>query len=385
MKLTKLMLSASIAALALVSCNKQDTAPELANRLKTVEISLENFTITKADAGAKIAAGDAVIVNDFKIFLTDAAGNEYVAKTSNGSDDAKSYWSSTDLATGLPIENAEFHYVDPACTKVIAVANLGKDLTFAEYKALTNLEIDNQQKQDALVLYDEATLMPSGSQHEDEGTDKDGNPVKYLADVYEAEITLTPRISRFEVDGFAVKFNADPKYQEINITQIAFQNYYPLTNIVSGVESGALVNHMPDLGDQSAVYTWLDTPMDPNPWYRDSFDITITPADNTVDLTKKLAYHMFSCDTAPVMVIKLLADGQPAYLYSKGFFKKEGSTVTEVTSFEEGKIYRMNAAGDVLGDGNLPFDEDDIDPMDRCLDITVKVIDWAVELVYPEF
>ena len=57
MKLTKLMLSASVAALALVSCNKQDTAPELANRLKTVEISLENFTITKADAGAKIAAG----------------------------------------------------------------------------------------------------------------------------------------------------------------------------------------------------------------------------------------------------------------------------------------------------------------------------------------
>ena len=45
----------------------------------------------------------------------------------------------------------------------------------------------------------------------------------------------------------------------------------------------------------------------------------------------------------------------------------------------------MSAAGDVLGDGNLPFDEDDIDPLDRCLDITVKVIDWAVELVYPEF
>ena len=125
MKLTKLMLSASIAALALVSCNKQDATPEVSNRLKTVEISLENFTITKADAGAKIAAGDAVIVNGFKIFLTDAAGNEYVARTSNGSADAKSYWSSTDLATGLPVENAEFHYVDPDCTKVVAVANLG--------------------------------------------------------------------------------------------------------------------------------------------------------------------------------------------------------------------------------------------------------------------
>ena len=56
-----------------------------------------------------------------------------------------------------------------------------------------------------------------------------------------------------------------------------------------------------------------------------------------------------------------------------------------MTEFEEGKIYRMNAAGDALGDGSIPIDEDDIDPMDRCLEITVDVVDWAVELVYPEF
>ena len=82
------------------------------------------------------------------------------------------------------------------------------------------------------------------------------------------------------------------------------------------------------------------------------------------------------------MVIKLLADGQPAYLYSKGFYKTDG---TEVTEFEEGKIYRMSAKGEVEMDGSIPIDEDDIDPMDRCLEITVDVVDWAVELVYPEF
>ena len=94
---------------------------------------------------------------------------------------------------------------------------------------------------------------------------------------------------------------------------------------------------------------------------------------------------MFSCNETPVLVIKLLADGQPAYLYSKGFFKMDGENAVEVTEFEEGKIYRMSAAGDVLGDGSIPIDEDDIDPMDRCLEITVDVVDWAVELVYPEF
>ena len=89
MKLTKLMLSASVAALALVSCNKQDTTPEAPKRLNTVEISLENASLTKGLAGNKIEAGDAVVLNDFKIFLTDGSGNEYTAKVADGSENAK--------------------------------------------------------------------------------------------------------------------------------------------------------------------------------------------------------------------------------------------------------------------------------------------------------
>ena len=377
MKLSTLMLSASVAALALVSCNKQDTTPEAPKRLKTVEISLENVALTKGLAGNKIEAGDAVILNDFKIFLTDGSGNEYSAKVADGSADAKTYWSTADLAEGA-IE-ASFHYVDPNCTKVVAVGNLGDDLTFAEYKALTNLKVGEQQEQDKLVLYDVKDLVKASGQH----TDKNANGTTYVSDVYEAELVLTPRISRFEVDGFTVKFNSTPKYQNINVTQIAFQNYYPETSVTTGVESGELVNHIKDLANQSEVYTWLDTPVEgTTPWYRDYFDITITPSAATKDTPKPLAYHVFSSDVAPVMVIKLLADGQPAYLYSKGFYKADG---TPVTAFEEGKIYRMSAKGEVENDGSIPIDEDDIDPMDRCLEITVDVVDWAVELVYPEF
>ena len=46
MKLTKLMLSACVAALALVACNKEETAPVDGN-LKTVQLSLENIIMTK--------------------------------------------------------------------------------------------------------------------------------------------------------------------------------------------------------------------------------------------------------------------------------------------------------------------------------------------------
>ena len=377
MKLTKLMLSASVAALALVSCNKEETAPNISKRLKTVEISLENVAVTKGLAGNKIESGDAVILNDFKIFLTDGSGNEYSAKVADGSADAKTYWSTVDLSSG-PIQ-ASFHYVDPNCTKIVAVGNVGKDFTFDEYKALENLKIENQQKQDALVLYDVKDLVKATGQH----TDVNSNGTTYVSEVYKADLVLTPRISRFEVDGFTVKFNSTPKYNEINITQLAFQNYYPETSVTTGEEAGTLVNHINDLSNQSEVYTWLDTPVQgETPWYRDYFDVTITPAASTKDVPSALAYHIFSCSTTPVMVIKLLADGQPAYLYSKGFYKADG---TPVTNFEEGKIYRMSARGEVENDGSIAIDEDDIDPMDRCLEITVDVVDWAVELVYPEF
>lgn len=375
------MLSASIAAIALVSCNKQDTTPE-SKRLRSVDISIDNIVITKAAAGDKINAGDAVVVNDFQIFLTDASGNEYTGKVKDGSAAAQSYWTAADLSEAI---SAEFHYVDPNCTKVVAVANMGKELTFAEYKALTTINIDEQQNSQNLVLYDAKDLVATGNQHSDPNVDG----TTYVADIYKADLVMTPRVSRFEVDGFTVKFNDEPKYQEINITQIAFQNYYPTTTVFEGAEDGEPVIYMQNLANQAEVYNWLDTPVEGEvPWYRDYFDVTITPAAPTADIkdadgnNAPLAYHIFSCDLVPVMVIKLTADGQPAYLYSKGFYK---DAETPVTTFEEGKIYRMSAKGEVENDGSIPIDEDDIDPMDRCLEITVDVVDWAVELVYPEF
>ena len=48
------MLSASVAAIALVSCNKQDTTPEISGRLKSVELSLANVEFTKAVTDMKM-------------------------------------------------------------------------------------------------------------------------------------------------------------------------------------------------------------------------------------------------------------------------------------------------------------------------------------------
>lgn len=393
MKLTNLILSASIAAMALVSCNKQETTPQTGNaRLKTVEVSLENVIFTKGAAGPKVNDGDKVIVNSFQIFLTDASGNEYTGKTTAGAE-AKSYWSKADLTGGIPAI-ADFHFVDPNCTKVVAIANYEHPFaSYAEFKtaAQSALLIGDQQDHTNLVLYDESTNFTRLQSHDDAATDINGNPVTYTSDVYSVELVLTPRVSRFEVDGFAVKFNTTPKYNTINITQLAFQNYYPETNAVTGTESGEPVNHIADLSKQADVYAWLNDTSKPADWYWDTCDLTITPSDNAknfpddplVDTDGARAYHIFSCDgTVPQFVIALTADGQPAYLYTRSFTDANGDTITD---FEEGKIYRMNGEGEVPGKGAIEIPEDKIDPMDKCLDIKVEVKKWEVALITPEF
>lgn len=387
------MLSACVAAVAFTSCEKEDIIPQVQNtRMKSVEISLENvaFSSTRGAAGNKIKAGDAVVVNDFKIFLTDDGGNEYNAKVADGSSDSKTYWSAEDLAAGnLPTE-ANFHYVDHGCIKVVAVANLGKDMTYPEFLQMESLKIENEQNQTDLSLYAEDYLELKNGTHSDVNVDG----TTYASDVYGAELTLTPRVSRFEVDGFSVKFNATPVHQEIQITDLLFQHYAAETSLRTGVESDNHVLHITDLNNQTEVYNWFNKSYSAM-WDWDHFStplmIKASEAVNNVavaDTPTPLAYHIFSGTTIPTLVIKLVVDGQPAYLYSKGFYsseKMENGSPAPITQFEEGKIYRMSAAGEALGDGSIPVDEDDIDPMDRCLEISVDVVDWVVELVFPEF
>jgi len=81
------------------------------------------------------------------------------------------------------------------------------------------------------------------------------------------------------------------------------------------------------------------------------------------------------------MIIKLLSDGNPAYVYTSTFNKASGGALT---TLEPGKIYRMSAAGEVDTDGSIEI-PDDLDPIQRCIEVTVEVVDWAVELITPEF
>ena len=381
------MLSACVAAVALTSCEKELVPQEQNTRLKSVEISLENaaFSATRGAAGDKITSGKAVVVNDLKFFLLDNTGKEYSSKVSDGSAAAQTYWTAEELASNT--SRFQFHYVDHGCSKIVAVANLGSpNMTYEQFLANQTLSIDNEQDQTDLSLYAEAQLIRKGdAQHNNVNTDG----TTYVSDVYEATLLLKPRIARFEVDGFRVSFNAEnPKYESIKFTDMLFDHYATTTSMSTGVETESHRVLISDLNVQSTVYNWFNTEKE-TAWYWDSFEAEVTPTAPAASCGT-LAYHAFAGTIIPRLVIKLIVDGQPAYLYTKGFYSTTTLTdgkPTLITELQEGYIYRMSAAGatDAEKDGYIPVKEDDIDPMDRCLEITVEVMPWTVELVYPEF
>ena len=390
MKLTRLMLSAFAAAVVLVACNKVETdVPENTN-LKSVKLSLENVIMTKGLAGDKIKAGDAVMVNNFKIILTDASySQEYTAKAdATGTTDATFYFTDETFAAGPKEYN--FHYVDHKVTKVIAVANMG-DVTLQDIKNFTE-EIADQQDQKNLVLWADAALEATGETHTVEGTDK-------YTEVFEASVSLKPAISRFEVDGFVINFSTTPKFNKIEVTDIAFDHYYPTMafstadGMFKAVATGTHVKNPADYASQADVFGWLNNTATTG-WYIDRFAtdaVVMVPDDpattdvfeNRADTPDALAYHFFAGDVVPTMVIKLLADGNPAYVYTSDFISKQ--TNTAITEIKGGVIYRMSAAGEVDQTGGSVPIPDDLDPIQRCLDIIVDVEDWVVELVTPEF
>ncbi len=391
MKAFKFMLSACVAAVALTSCEKEDFVPQVqSTRMKSIEISLNNATFagTRGPAGDKINNHQAVHVNDFKVFLVDHSNNEYVAKTESGTANAQTYWEAADLSSGA-IE-ADFHYVEHGCVKIVAVANLGKDMTYSEFLQMENLTINNEQNQKALSLYAEADLQPANRQHQD----KNDDGTTYVADVYTAKLTLKPRISRFEVDGFRVLFNSPAKHNEIKVTDILFDHYAAETSLKTGQETSH-VKHINSYDIQADVYNYFNDATNTG-WWLDRFatPLVITPTAPAADAEDAsgnktpLAYHFFSGTIIPNLVIKLIVDGQPAYVHSTGFRSADELVDGQpkvIDEFKEGYIYRMSAAGEVAGNGSIPIPEDAIDPMDRCLEITVEAIPWTVELIYPEF
>lgn len=391
------MLTMAVAASAFAACNKQETTP-VVNGLKSVEINIENLVMTKGAADGAIKDGTPVKLNDLRIYLVDGNGKFYPGYSSNGQDAAKSYFSSAEEVTEATTETVSFHYVDRAVTHVIAVGNMGADVfdNEAALKAAV-LNIDNQQKAADLKLYAKEQVKLTGTHDDDTWPNDQKVEETQKNEVYTASLTLMPSVARFEVDGFRVKFDVEsPKYQNITVNELAFTNYNPTTTLFELNPAGDVVTAVADYTNETAVYQWfvdhknLATTAAPV-WSYYTEDLVFAASEAAKaedgglanDFTTAQAFHFFPGKTMPMFLVKLTADGVPAYLYTKNI--NLDSEAMGAADFKPGYVYRMSAAGEVEDDGSILIDEDDIDPMDRCIDITVSVHKWVVKLVTPEF
>lgn len=393
MKTSKMILSALVAMVALVSCNKQETSPDDFNyELKTVKISLEGLTFTKAETAEFVTNETAVNLTSFKIFLTD--GQSLLKAASDGTNEPVYYYS---VAAGeaLP-KSVTVHYVPSAVNKVVVVGNVDETWgdSFTTYSALkaAQLNLEDEQNVEDLTLFGESTLSAAGTA-EDHDNGKTYN-------VYSASVKLAPLVARFEVDGFAMTFNSDPaKFVKVEVKQLALDNYYATTTL-SPLAPASLTTKVTEVNDASVFKYFTDNlSVTGNlSWYYDALpasdvvldkaDATGTPLVAVDDMATKKSYHFFPSTEIPRFYIQLATyvDGEavalPSYIYSKGFKTSTGEEVT----FAPGYVYRMNFKGTANnGDGDLPFEEEDINQLDKCLEITVDVIDWAVVSIYPEF
>ena len=402
MKLTKLMLSAFVAALALVSCQKEE-GPSVNGEYKSVEIEIGNIFMTKS-AGDAIAEGTPVVLNNFRIYLTDGNTFYFDATDENGN-----IYGVDDYKFTTNQRSLNFHFVNPSVNKVVAVANL----TDAQYASITDyaslqafkLDIANQQNPDGLALFAEDALEPAGYQHPP--VDNGGTHNNLQTNVYKAILNFVPRVARFELDGFAVNFKAGAAalYNKISIHQVAFNNYYSEVALSTGYVDGTkLVDCQAENSASAVAYLTGNTGSE---WYSDKQTLDfVRPSAMTADtwiegeLGTTFYYHFFPIESAtpehpgyPELMFQLSTEdtegaSSSTYIYTKSFKEVNGASSTVINNFEEGKIYRMKfvTTGETdNGDGDVPIDEGDIEKLGRCLDIVVTVEDWNVILVTPEF
>lgn len=368
MKLTKLMLSACVAALALVSCNKQDTTPVSTNNYKSIEISLPNITYqTKAEGSATDLAGTKVQLNTVQFFFTDGT-SIYAPKKADGTP-AKTYLTAAELTT----ENLGFHFLPSVVTRVIAVGNHEAITASTVNEIASTLNIATEQDPTNLTLFSQADVVTVTSSDHNSGQDAHNTLV------YSVALNLVPRVARIEVKGIECLFSATPLYSELSVNKLTLIDYMQYCNLrTADANTLRTVN-----GDQTSIFDHFANlgARTEKIWFYDNFvdsvtgvsSVVLTPTAPKKDIN--IAYNFFPEEGAyPHLLADVIADGSPAYLMTTQFNNAANQKIAD-TDFKAGNIYRMNFA----------FKDTDLEHQDRCVEISIDVLSWTLYVVTPIF
>lgn len=376
MKLRSLVLLAAL-GFGLTACNNDGDDLLKDEESKSVTISLANVLPQSKGTGTKIPEENKkVTLNDYYVVFTDGTNlyGGYDLTPEGKKDKAEKYYNATTLSK-------TFHFVDGAANQAIVIGNVGgeegalkKQLdgcsTLAALKALV-CQMGEEQDEKDLTLYGTGNFVKKGSADDAQHTN-----------VYTAAINVKPLIARIEVTGFKyakVDPQTDTKYSKIVLNKIAIDKYYPAVKL-DGTYSGELsFYNVLATGNSQNFFESLTSG-----WTNDDFaSVELMPAEEktAADILGKgkdaYVYHVAAGATIPYILLQMQGvpaaggDNVPLHIVARGLLK-DGTPVNEL---EAGKVYRLS----------FEFDDNDLSQPAKCVEVTVTVADWVVEVVTPQF
>ena len=384
MKTLKFMCAALVAAMALASCQKeQELAPE-SKTLKSVEVKLNNVApATRAIGGLNESLeGKNIQLNSLQFFFSDGT-TLYEAKDAEGNK-ADVYFDAAELAALNGNISAKFHFLPAAVKKVLVVGNHTEMVVTTETSLDKELEITNYQDVTKFPLYAEGTLGVAQSNTHNNGE------YGHLSNVYTVNLDVYPHVARFEITGLGCTFPLNSG-KIVKVVSMAFADFHDKCDFRTGNSHTLRSVQL----NQQDIFNYFQNQMSTLKWNNDFFNgengqpnagnshplVELTTANSFVKTD--IAYNFF-CKGAPSPLLLLNVieyenqqafeegNGTPGYLHTNVYRLNSSEPVT---TFEPGKIYRME----------IRFNEDDLQHQERCLDINLKVAEWIVINVTPEF
>ncbi|MBQ7877310.1 MAG: hypothetical protein IJ314_02785 [Bacteroidales bacterium] len=399
MKLSKFMCAAFAAAMVLVGCNKETETPvdDGSNGFKSVTLKLENVAaaLTKLPSEDYIGNSDDVYLTSFQVFFSDGT-NLFEAYNVDQSAPAETFFTN-DLTT-----TKQFHYLPHAVNEVLVIGNFqdkinlgtvgeGKKYSLSRHELRTQinqLKIEEQQDPKNLKLFGTDQVLSETTYHTEHGNV-----------VYAANVTLKPAVARFEITGFkydAADASGSRAYDNVEIQQLTARTYFEKATVAVSGESALTVTgeQLDAFNEHSYTVTEGNAPSYFNAvagkgWFSDVPNITLqdgawevgntnptTAAPyTTVESANVLySYHVFP-GKVPQFLAKILASSAgvdvPLYLKTNSFRTQDGILIDE--KVVAGNIYRLS----------FNFADASFKQPEKCVDLTVSVAQWSVNVLTP--
>lgn len=259
---------------------------------------------------------------------------------------------------------------------------------------INQLEIDTQQNPKDMKLYGVDQSLQASGNHSSGG---DVNPV------YLAEVELKPTVARFEITGF--NYNLDPetaarKYTSLSIKQLTVRSYFEKATVAVSGESTLTVTGSQNDAYNESTYTITDgnanayfNAVKGKGWFADAPNITfeddtwskgnLTPTTDAPYTAESVdpvlySYHLFP-GQVPQFLVRLEAQpvtGATEHLYlMTNSLRKSATEILLPQDIQPGNIYRMA----------FTFSDGSFEQPEKCIELTVSVAKWKVNVLTPEF